>query len=93
MRRHKDAHYTEFEERILARVDGEGMTPFEELSQEDRDNVDCLLNGPEQYGVEREMLAYLNAHENATFSELIHQFDILVDGMEPPDFGDDDDDE
>ncbi len=89
MRRREGAHYTEFEEKILARVDGTGMVPFEKLSQEDRDHVDCLLNGPEQYGVEKEMLAYLNSHKSATFSELVHQFDILVEGMEPPDFGDD----
>ncbi|MBQ6058514.1 MAG: hypothetical protein IJL39_00430 [Clostridia bacterium] len=44
------------------------------LSYEEEVNLDALFDGPEQYGVESEMLDYAKSHPNATVKELCRHF-------------------
>lgn len=54
----------------------------------------CLLNAPEQYEVEDEMLEYAKSHPDASMKELVEYFDeIASDGLPPcaSEWDDDDD--
>lgn len=53
----------------------------------------AIINGPRAYGVEDEMLAYAQAHEDATMAELLKYFDTLSFGHEPVEALDDEDDD
>ena len=58
--------------------------PEGEMSYEDENDLLMLLNAPEQYEVEPEMLEYAKAHPKATVKELIDYFDsIAPDGLPP----------
>ena len=54
-----------------------------EAPYEDYANYLGLVNGPRTYGVEDEMMTYVQKHQNASIKELIEYFDTLADGREP----------
>ena len=54
-----------------------------EAPYEDYANYLGLVNGPRTYGVEYEMMTYVQKHQNASIKELIEYFDTLADGREP----------
>ena len=70
--------------------------PDVEMSYEDENNLLWLLNAPEQYEIEPEMLEYAKKHPNATMKELVEYFRKIVPPGLPPcasEWDDDDDDE
>ena len=65
-------------------------TPEVEMSYADECHLLSLLNGPEAYRVENEMLKYAHEHPDATMNELIDYFDeVAPDGLAPGDDGED----
>ncbi|MCD7755812.1 MAG: hypothetical protein LUJ09_05720 [Firmicutes bacterium] len=89
MRRREGIEYTEFQELILERFDTKEM-PYEKLDELNRGYIDWLLNAPEGYGVEEEMLKYAKENPEASLRELNELFDELAKDKDPPDFGGDD---
>lgn len=64
--------------------------PEVEMSYEDENNLLWLLNAPESYLVEDEMLAYAQAHPDADMKKLIAYFGSIVPpGLAPGDDGED----
>ncbi len=62
--------------------------PDAEMSYEEEGYLLCLLNAPEQYENEDEMLAYAKARPEATMKELVEYWDsITPDGLPPGDDG------
>lgn len=69
--------------------------PEVKMSYKDENELLMLLNAPEQYEVEPEMLAYAKEHPDATVTELCEYFDkIAPEGLPPcaSDWEDDDED-
>lgn len=89
MRRRANVKYTEFQELILQRFDTSDL-PYEKRGEVERWNIDILLNGPEQYGVESEMLKYAKENKEASVDDLIRLLDKLIEDKDPPDFDNDD---
>lgn len=58
--------------------------PDVEMSYEDENNLLWLLNAPEQYQVEEEMLQYAKQHPQETMKELLLYFDSIVPEGLPP---------
>ena len=55
-----------------------------EMSYEDENNLLWLLNAPEEYQVEDEMLEYAQKHPDADMKELIGYFDkVAPNGLAP----------
>lgn len=64
--------------------------PDVEMSYEDENNLLWLLNAPEGYQVEDEMLEYAQKHPDADMKELIGYFDkVAPNGLAPGDDGED----
>ena len=62
--------------------------PDVEMSYEDENNLLWLLNAPEQYDIETEMMEYAKKHPDATLKELVEYFDKIVPpGLAPGDDG------
>ena len=62
----------------------ERYEPDVEMSYADEQDLLFLLNAPEQYEVEPEMLKYAKSHPNSTMRELIGYFHSFVpDGLPP----------
>ena len=65
-------------------------SPNVEMSYADENNLLWLLNAPEGYQVEDEMLKYAHEHPDASMKELIEYFDeVAPDGLAPGDDGKD----
>ena len=60
-----------------------------ECSYETMGEYLAIINGPRAYGVEDEMLAYVQEHEDATMAELLEYFDTFSFGREPVEDPDD----
>ena len=67
--------------------------PHIEMSYEDENYLLWLLNAPEQYEVEDQMLTYAKAHEKADMKELMDYFDSIAPQGLPPCASEWDDDE
>ena len=68
--------------------------PEIEMSYKDENELLLLLNAPEQYEIEPEMLKYAKEHEKATIEEMVDFFrEIVPDGLPPCASKWDDDDE
>ena len=69
--------------------------PDVKMSYKDENELLMLLNAPEQYEVETDMLAYAKEHPDATATELCEYFDEIAPAGLPPCASewDDDDDE
>lgn len=62
----------------------------EEMSLEEKTKFGFLINAPEEYETEPEMLAYVKKHPEASMDELLEYFDkITPDGLSPADDGSD----
>ncbi|MEG3029043.1 MAG: hypothetical protein RR827_01425 [Oscillospiraceae bacterium] len=88
MEKHTD---TEFQKLVRERY-----SLSENPSYEEQGNFLCLLNAPEQYENEDEMLKYAKENPNITAKELCAYWDkITPDGLPPcaVDWEDDDDDD
>ena len=88
---------TEFQKYVDDRF-GEIVYPDEKnpISYEADMDYQLLVNAPEQYEIEPEMLEYAKNHPNATMKELVEYFDKIVPPGLPPcasEWDDDDDDE
>lgn len=60
------------------------------MSHMEENNLIWLLNAPEQYQVEEEMLTYATTHPEADMEELLKYFDSIVPpGLAPGDDGED----
>lgn len=58
--------------------------PEVKMSYKDENALLLLLNAPEQYEIEHEMLKYAKEHENATMEEMVDFFrDIVPEGLPP----------
>ena len=74
---------SEFIQLVRERWDVEG-----DMTVEDENNLIFLLNGPEHYQVEPEMLAYAKQHPNATTRDMLTYFtQIVPPGLAPGDDG------
>ena len=78
-------HESEYVELVRELFEPEGDMEYNEETK-----LLLLLNGPDQYGNEEEMLEFLKDHRDITMDELIDYWDsIAPDGLAPGDDGED----
>lgn len=79
----RELNLTEYQQLLMDRYAGTAQSKFEEGC------LISLLLGPKEYGFEEEMMSYLNAHPDASITELDKYADQffpeieIVDGDEP----------